>query len=132
MHNYAMFILSDSDGVSIQMGDEGHEGSAFMFMLGVTQVFFSISMWEEFSDSLKSILGTTGAAFVFIAVFLFIQEKRIKKWNLDNGYASSEPPKYERDKHGNIIGIQDGTGYWNLKMMGIWAVSLFIGIPLIF
>ncbi len=114
------------------MSDKGHEGSAFMFMLGITQVFLSISMWEEFSESLQTILGTTGAAFVFLAVFFFIQEKRIKKWKADHGYGNRDPNKYSRKRHGKITGIEEENKFGNLKMMAIWAGALFFGIPLIF
>ena len=102
-----------------------------MFMLGITQVFLSISMWEQFSESLQTILGTTGAAFVFLAVFFFIQEKRINKWKMNHGYDNKDPVKYIRDRHGNIIGIAEESKFGNLKMMVIWAATLFVGVPLI-
>ena len=114
------------------MSDKGHEGSAFMFMLGLTQVYLSISMWEQFSESLQTILGTTGAAFVFLAVFFFIQEKRIKKWKSEHGYDNKDPTKYVRDRHGNIIDTVEENTFGNLKMMAIWATALFFGFPLIF
>ncbi len=113
------------------MSDKGHEGSAFMFMLGLTQVYLSISMWEQFSESLQTILGTTGAAFVFLAVFFFIQEKRIKKWKFDHGYDNKDPKQYIRDRHGHITGVQAEDGYGNLKMMAIWGATLFFGFPII-
>ena len=114
------------------MSDKGHEGSAILFMLGLTQVYLSISMWELFSDSLQTILGTTGAAFVFIAVFFFIQEKRIQKWKEDHGYNNRDPNKYIRERHGNITDIEPENKYLNLKMMAIWAGALFFGFPIIF
>ena len=126
-----MFMRADVQGTLEHMSDKGHEGSAFMFMLGLTQVFLSISMWEQFSESLQTILGTTGAAFVFLAVFFFIQEKRIKKWKSEHGYENKDPIKFLRDRHGNITGIIEESKFGNLKMMAIWATTLFVGIPLI-
>ena len=124
-------MLVNTQGTVEHMSDQGHEGSAFMLMLGLTQVFLSISMWEQFSESLQTILGTSGAAFVFLAVFFFIQEKRIKKWKSDHGYANKEPNKYIRNRHGNITGIAEDNKFANLKMMAIWATALIIGVPLI-
>ena len=57
------------------MSDEGHEGSAILFMLGITQIFFSINMWEELNDTLKSVFPSTISAFLFLAAFMFVQEK---------------------------------------------------------
>jgi hypothetical protein len=113
------------------MTDEGHEGSAIMFMLGITQLIFSINMWEELSETLKAVFPTTMAGFIFLSVFLFIQEKRIKKWNLKNGYTTQTTAKFVRDKHGNIVSEKSGNGYWNLRMMALWFVTMLIGIPLI-
>lgn len=127
-----MFMLADLQAMLKHMSDKGHEGSAIMFMLGLTQVYLSISMWELFSDSLQTILGTTGAAFVFVAVFFFIQEKRIKKWKEEHGYDNKDPNSYIRDRHGNITGIQEKDKFLNLKMMAIWAATLFFGFPIIF
>ena len=125
-------MLANSQGTLKHMSDKGHEGSAFMFMLGLTQVYLSISMWEQFSESLQTILGTTGAVFVFLAVFFFIQEKRIKKWKNDHGYDNKDPVKFIRDRHGNITDTVEENKYGNLKMMAIWAATLFFGFPLIF
>jgi hypothetical protein len=114
------------------MSDEGHEGSAILFMLGITQIFFSINMWEELNDTLKSVFPSTISAFMFLAFFMFIQEKRIKKWNFNNGYNMTPAQTYQRDENGNVTGAREDAGYWNLKMMGIWFVTMLVGFPILF
>ena len=114
------------------MSDEGHEGSAILFMLGITQIFFSINMWEELNDTLKSVFPSTISAFLFLAAFMFVQEKRIKQWNIKNGYNKTPTQTYQRDENGNVTGVRKDAGYWNLKMMGIWLVTMLVGFPILF
>ncbi len=63
---------------------------------------------------------------------MFVQEKRIKQWNIKNGYNKTPTQTYQRDENGNVTGVRKDAGYWNLKMMGIWFVTMLVGFPILF
>jgi cyanate permease len=91
-------------------------GSFQMMLLSVTQIWLAIKLMDDVEGWLTALLGSSGAAFVLIAIVMFRQEQRQLLLN--------PLGTIQKEVHADAIAKQ-GKGIW--FGVGVWFITLFVG-----
>jgi membrane associated rhomboid family serine protease len=98
------------------MAAAAERGSFQMLLLSITQIWLALKLWGDVEEWLAALIGSSGAAFVLLAIVMFRQEQRLL---LLNPLGS-----LQKEVHADAIAKQ-GKGIW--IGVGIWAVTLLAG-----
>ena len=91
-------------------------GSFQMMLFSLTQIWLALKLWDDVETWLTTLLGTTGAACIMVAIILFRQEQRQLLLN--------PLGTIQKEVHPDAIAKQ-GNGTW--IGIGIWLITIFVG-----
>ena len=91
-------------------------GSFQMMLFSLTQIWLALKLWDDVETWLTTLLGTTGAACIMVAVILFRQEQRQLLLN--------PLGTIQKEVHADAIAKQ-GKGIW--AVVSLWIISLILG-----
>ena len=91
-------------------------GSFQMMLFSITQIWLALKLWDDVEGWLTTVLGTTGAACIMVAIILFRQEQRQLLLN--------PLGTMQKEVHADAIAKQ-GKGIW--FGVGLWFITILVG-----